>query len=192
MDGARIWILLPFSLRIPCDERPRREQANVRKLKAAALLPRHRLKGAHSEAAQEAPPVVGLSVPTHTVPLVGQTPAAAANYQVTHIVRAAQLWRRRGIEHAQIVSPARKVRAPHGSPRPPHSGSWGSGWHGSAAYGKPSSLSSMPAYDCPGIMLNAVVVRRKERRDDSLEICSRGSLRGARGCYFCRTAGILA
>ena len=149
-----MWVLFPLGRCIACDEHSRREHSDVGKLKPAPRLARHRLQGAHSEAPQEATTVIGLSLPTHTVPLVGETPATLANHQVTHVVRVPQLWLWQWTERAQVARRSRHLQLPFRESAPPRSVSWGFGWHGEKAYGKPSLLSSMPTNSYPGIMLN--------------------------------------
>ena len=102
--GACMWVLLPLGRsRIARDEHARREHPDVSKLKPAPRGRRHRLQGAQSKAPQETPTVIGLPGAAHAVPLVGEAPATHANYQVTNVVRAADLWLRQRTEAAEIA-----------------------------------------------------------------------------------------
>lgn len=111
--GARMSVLWSFGRRIGRDEHPRRKHPDVRKLKSGPRLARHCLQGAHSEAPQEAPTVIGLPGPRHAVPVVGETPATGAYHQVTNVVREAHLWLRQRAESAQIGLCGRHLRPPH-------------------------------------------------------------------------------
>lgn len=91
MYGACISVLLQRGCRVALDEDARHKYPDVGKLKSASRFRRQRLQGAHSEAAQETPTVIGLPGPGYAVPVVGETPAVRADHQMTNVMRAADL-----------------------------------------------------------------------------------------------------
>ncbi len=189
--GARMSVLLPSGCGIGRDENSRRKHPDVRKLKSGACFVRHCLQGAHSEAPQETPTVIGFSGPNHTVPVVGETAAARANHQVTHVVRAPHLWLRQRAKSAQVglrdgaprgPSPSRRRSPPLPTRAVPRifEGHVINVWQ---------AILNVKYANYVDLRYTAVVRRRKDRRDDPLELCSWGPFCGDRGCYLYRSAG---
>ena len=117
--GAHMSVLLPLGRRVGRDEHPRRKHPDVRKLKSGARFLRHCLQGAHSEAPQETPTVIGLSGSNHAVPVVDETAAARTNHQVTNVVRAPHLWLRQWAKSAQVGLCGRRLRPANREVAPP-------------------------------------------------------------------------